>query len=241
MRSPVLLGATAGVVVALLALVTVIALLASVPLQAGAGLPDAPGRASAGSAGAPAPSAAGSAGAPAPSAAGSGGPGAEPGTGGPGASASEAAGTPRTGTAVGDLAPPLVADRLGGGTIDLAQLRGQPVWVNFMATWCPACRDELPLMQGYQAELGARMAIVLVDVREDPATVASFASSLGITLPIGLDTNGRAQDAWGAFALPIHYWIDAAGVVRAVAFGTLAPPQFHADVQTVLPGVQLQP
>ena len=48
--------------------------------------------------------------------------------------------------------PPLVVPGLGGATIDLAELRGSPVWVNFMATWCPPCRDELPLMNAYAAE-----------------------------------------------------------------------------------------
>jgi thiol-disulfide isomerase/thioredoxin len=41
--------------------------------------------------------------------------------------------------------------QVGGGEIDLASLRGKPVWVNFMATWCPSCQDELPAMAGFAA------------------------------------------------------------------------------------------
>jgi cytochrome c biogenesis protein CcmG/thiol:disulfide interchange protein DsbE len=142
---------------------------------------------------------------------------------------------------VGQTAPPLALTLLGGGTADLSAYRGRPVWVTFMASWCPACQDELPLMEAYHAQLGDQLPIVLVDVREDAATAASFAKSLKLDLPIALDTGGRAQRSWGAYALPIHYWIDASGVVRAVGYGGLAPPQLKASIQTVLPGALLKP
>ena len=54
---------------------------------------------------------------------------------------------------VGEPAPALVVPQVGGGSIDLAALRGKPVWVNFMATWCPPCQDEFPLMNGYAARM----------------------------------------------------------------------------------------
>jgi thiol-disulfide isomerase/thioredoxin len=50
---------------------------------------------------------------------------------------------------VGQPAPPLVVPQVGGGTIDLASLKGKPVWINFMATWCPSWPDEFPLMSGF--------------------------------------------------------------------------------------------
>jgi thiol-disulfide isomerase/thioredoxin len=45
---------------------------------------------------------------------------------------------------IGEAAPPLSFPKVGGWTIDPATLRGKPVWINFMATWCPSCRDEFP-------------------------------------------------------------------------------------------------
>jgi len=96
-------------------------------------------------------------------------------------------------------------------------------------------------MEAYHAQLGDQLPILLVDVREGAATSAAFAKSFKLDLPIGLDTGGGAQRSWGAYALPIHYWIDASGVVRAVGYGGLAPPQFKASIQTVLPGAVLKP
>ena len=161
----------------------------------------------------------------------------------PGASGSPApSSAPDIGLAVGQQAPALIVDRLGGGTIDLSTFRGSPVWVNFMATWCPSCRDEIPQMVKYQALLGDRgLAVVLVDVREDADTVAAFVKSLEYEAPVGLDPAGRAQRAWGAFALPIHYFIDADGIVRSVMYGELSPPQFEEALTRIIPGLTFEP
>ncbi len=237
MRSPVVLGAFAGAVVALVVLVVVVLLAAElVPPPRIAASP--PGSASALQVGSPSLLVS-----PATPAASPGGPVA-------GCSSSRVTGShagapspssPPVGLAVGDQAPPLALPRLGGGTVDLASLRGRPVWVNFIATWCPDCRDELPIMEAYASQLGDRMSIVLVDVREDPATVSAFSAQLRLDLPIGLDVAGAAQRAWSAYALPVHFWLDARGIVRSVGFGELGPPQFHLSVARVLPGASLYP
>src|SRR3972149_4206813 len=57
--------------------------------------------------------------------------------------------SPTTGVAVGNRAPELKVDGVAGDEIDLAALRGKPVWVNFTASWCPTCRDALSLMQRF--------------------------------------------------------------------------------------------
>jgi cytochrome c biogenesis protein CcmG/thiol:disulfide interchange protein DsbE len=149
--------------------------------------------------------------------------------------------SPRIGLQVGNRAPALVLPRLGGGTIDLSALRGHPVWVNFMATWCPECQDELPLMETYAPELGDAVRIVLVDVREPSSVVAPFAQRMHLSLPVALDTNGVAQRAWAAYALPMHFWLDAGGIVRAVSYGGLGPTQFLQGVREVVPGASLNP
>jgi len=242
MRSPIVFGALAGAVVALVALAVVVLLAAELaPPPRIVASPPVPAAAS------PAVSfhAAGSSRSDGSSA------GAPASTGGTaaGSSSRRPAGShaaapppsPAIGLAVGDQAPPLTLQRLGGGTVDLASLRGRPIWVNFIATWCPDCRDELPIMEAYASQLGDRMSIVLVDVREDPATVSAFATQLRLDLPIGLDGAGTAQRAWSAYALPVHFWLDARGIVRSVGFGELGPPQFHLGVARVLPGASLYP
>jgi cytochrome c biogenesis protein CcmG/thiol:disulfide interchange protein DsbE len=143
---------------------------------------------------------------------------------------------------VGEPAPPLVVEQVGGGEIDLATLRGKPVWINFMATWCPPCQDEFPLMEGFATRYaGNDLVVIAVDVKEEEGAVAGFAQSLGATFPLGLDRDGQVAQTWGAIALPVHYWIDADGIVRDGSLGGIGPDIMASGLQTILPGVDVKP
>jgi cytochrome c biogenesis protein CcmG, thiol:disulfide interchange protein DsbE len=143
---------------------------------------------------------------------------------------------------VGQPAPPLVVPQAGGGTIDLATMKGNPVWINFMATWCPPCQDEFPLMNGFAARYADKgLVVIAIDVQEDDAAVAAFAEGLGVTFPLGLDSDRKAAVAWDALALPVHFWIDKDGVVRHGALGGIGPDVMAAGLETILPGVDVTP
>ena len=162
----------------------------------------------------------------------------------PSASASAAPSSVPSGGAfhVGEPAPPLVVPQVGGGTIDLANLKGKPVWVNFMATWCPSCQDEFPLMNGFAARYADEgLVVIAVDVQEEEGAVAAFADGLGATFPLGLDSDRVAADAWDAIALPVHFWIDADGIVRDGALGGIGPDVMVEALKSIMPGVDVTP
>jgi thiol-disulfide isomerase/thioredoxin len=172
-----------------------------------------------------------------------------PAAGGPSSSASAAppSGSPG-GSAVtenfhiGEPAPALLVPQVGGGTIDLSTMRGTAVWVNFMQTTCEPCVTEFPLMNGFAARYADQgLVIIAVDIREDEGDVAAFASSLNATFPLGLDGDGAAQREWGAFGLPVHFWVDRAGIVRDGALGGIGPDVMARGVQSILPGVVVTP
>jgi len=143
---------------------------------------------------------------------------------------------------VGEVAPALVVPQVGGGTIDLMNLRGKPVWVNFMATNCPPCLDEFPLMNGFEARYGDDGLVILaIDVKEEEGAVAAFAESLSATFPLGLDTDGSAQERWGALALPVHFWIDKDGIIRDGALGGIGPDVMARGLSAIMPGVDITP
>jgi thiol-disulfide isomerase/thioredoxin len=163
----------------------------------------------------------------------------------PGASASPA-GPGSTGEAalfhVGEAAPSLVVPQVGGGTVDLANLKGQPVWVNFMGTYCPPCEDEFPLMNGFAARYADQGLVVLaIDVKEDEGVAAAFADRLGSTFPMGLDADGSAAERWDAVVLPVHFWIDKDGIIRDGALGGIGPDVMAQGLSTILPGVDVTP
>jgi len=143
---------------------------------------------------------------------------------------------------IGEPAPPLQVPQVGGGTIDLANLKGKPVWINFMATWCPSCQDEFPLMNGFAARYAANgLVIVAVDVREDEGAVASFAKQLNATFPLGLDADGKAATTWDALAYPVHFWVGTDGIIRDGALGGIGPDIMAEGLKTILPGVDVKP
>lgn len=146
------------------------------------------------------------------------------------------------GFGVGTNAPALRLAKLGGGSLSLADLRGKPVWVNFMATWCPECRDELPLMAGFAARYAKTgLTVVLVDVREPGVDIAGYLASLRVSLPVGLDPDGSAASAWKALALPTHFWVTGDGVIAAGAVGAIGADQMAVNLETILPGVDVTP
>jgi cytochrome c biogenesis protein CcmG/thiol:disulfide interchange protein DsbE len=167
----------------------------------------------------------------------------------PGASASPTgSASPSSGSSlaglfhVGEEAPALSVPQVGGGTIDIRNLRGKPVWVNFMATNCPPCRDEFPLMNGFAARYGDKGLVILaIDVKEEEGPVAEFADQLSATFPLGLDLDGSAQQRWGALALPVHFWIDKDGIIRDGALGGIGPDIMARGLSAIMPGVDVTP
>ena len=236
-RLSILAGLLAGVAVAVLVLGGIL-LLAPEPVAAPTPPPQPSGSIAAGSS-APSLSAGASAGASAVPSDGSAPPSASAGDSpAPSGSPSSSSGLFH----VGEPAPPLVVPQVGGGTIDLANLRGQPVWVNFMGTYCPPCVDEFPLMNGFAARYADEGLVILaIDVKEEEGIVAAFAESLSATFPLGLDSDGSAAERWDAIALPVHFWIDAEGIVRDGALGGIGPDVMAAGLQTIMPGVDVTP
>lgn len=159
-----------------------------------------------------------------------------------GASPSVVASIGEAGFHVGESAPPLRVPQVGGGEIDLANLAGRPVWIAFIQTTCQPCLEDIPRMGDLAARYAeAGLVVLLVDVREDEGTVAAFALGSDVHLPIGLDADGTMQVAWGAAALPAHFWVDAEGVIRASALGGIDADAMAGHLSTILPGADVVP
>jgi thiol-disulfide isomerase/thioredoxin len=111
-----------------------------------------------------------------------------------------------------------------------------------MGTYCPPCVDEFPLMNGFAARYADDgLVVIAVDVKEEEGVVAAFAAGLGATFPIGLDSDGTAAERWDAVALPVHFWVDADGVIRDGALGGIGPDIMARGLETILPGVEVTP
>lgn len=110
-----------------------------------------------------------------------------------------------------------------GGVVALSQLRGRHVLLNFWATWCPPCVQEMPSMERLHNRLHPKGLVVLAVAQdaEGAAPVVAFTKRLGLTFSIALDPGQAVGAQFGVRALPSTFLIDARGRVIAAAQGAL--------------------
>jgi thiol-disulfide isomerase/thioredoxin len=144
-------------------------------------------------------------------------------------------GNPIGALAIGQPVPGLRVTLTDGSLMDTADFSGLPMWINFMATWCPQCQTELPMMQTYSKDLKNQMTILVVDVGEDRSTVKDFMSGLNIGLTVGVDPDGTAQQQWDANALPVHYFIDENGILQQIVYGGAPQQTFLEAITNLVP------
>lgn len=130
---------------------------------------------------------------------------------------------------IGKPAPPFTLQTLDGQTVSLAAYRGRPVIVNFWASYCEPCKIEFPLFKAARQQHASQGLEILGVIRNDDDldAAARFATSQGATWPLLPDTGGATGDAYRADAVPLTFYIDREGIVRAVSFGP--PPSGVLD------------
>ena len=119
--------------------------------------------------------------------------------------------------AIGQRAPEFRLPALvEGEEVSLEGLRGQVVLLNFWATWCKPCEDEMPAMERlYQALEPDGFELLAVSVDEEADAVALFQQRLGLSFPVLLDPERRVADAYQSYKFPESWLIDADGVLVA--------------------------
>ena len=120
----------------------------------------------------------------------------------------------------GGETPPLAGATLDGRQWDLRDLKGRVVLINFWATWCEPCREEMPSFERLRDKVRGRpFEILTVNFGEGPARIEPFLVRHRISLPVLLDRDKEAAAAWHAGGLPMTFLVDARGRVRYSSFG----------------------
>jgi thiol-disulfide isomerase/thioredoxin len=119
-------------------------------------------------------------------------------------------------------APALELPDLRGRQHRLADYRGKVVLVNFWATWCVPCRDEMPSIERLRSALEGRpFAVLAVNLAEPEDRIRKFLDAVPLGFPVLLDRDARATRAWQARALPTTYIVAPDGTVRYRHLGEL--------------------
>ena len=138
----------------------------------------------------------------------------------------------------GAPAPALELRDADGKLHRLADYRGSAVLVNFWATWCAPCREEMPSMERLRAQLdGKRFVVLAVNVGEGARAVRGFAQKVPLGFPLLLDRETAATRAWGARVLPASFLVGADGRIRYSYFGALdwARDDVRAAIEQLVP------
>jgi len=132
---------------------------------------------------------------------------------------------------IGAPAPDFEWTSLDGQTLRLSTYRGKVVVVNFWATWCPPCREEMPALQRVAAS--ERDIVVLeVDLMEPGDKARSFLDSLGLDrLQPVLDGDGATTRRFGVLSLPSTFFIDKTGVIRHLELTAMSEAQIRTGIQ----------
>lgn len=124
--------------------------------------------------------------------------------------------------ATGSIAPDFELISLEGSKTRFSRYKGTAVVLNFWASWCVPCREEMPLLQKISELYSDDLTVVGVNVMEDRPVVSSFTGEYGITFPVLLDERGFVDRLYVVRGLPTTYFIDAKGFLQSQFIGALS-------------------
>lgn len=143
----------------------------------------------------------------------------------------------RTALEIGDEAPNFTLPQLQGDAITLVDLRGQPVVLNFWATWCAPCRIEMPELQTvYQEYQDEELVILAINREEDAERISDFFyDEMELTFTPLLDEDTLVANLFNVFNMPTTYFVDAEGTITAVHRGAMSKAQIEGYLEETIP------
>jgi peroxiredoxin len=138
---------------------------------------------------------------------------------------------------VGSLAPDFQLTTLDGENISLTDLQGKNVLINYWATWCPPCLNELTALENIQSKFeGQDFVVVTINgiEQDNLGDVQATVQEYGITYPVLLDENETFWDAYRILFLPTSIYINEQGVIRFIKFGEQSETEFTDMIEQLL-------
>ena len=120
----------------------------------------------------------------------------------------------------GQTAPDFALKSAGGDNLRLSEYRGDVVMVNFWATWCGPCRQEMPLLDELYSRYGrVGFSLLGVNIDDDQSKAMNMVSELGVSFPVLFDSRKEVSRLYEVEAMPVTVLIDREGTVRYVHLG----------------------
>lgn len=137
------------------------------------------------------------------------------------------------GTEIGEVAPDFTLTTIDGKEFSLSSFRGQPVMLNFWATWCPPCQMEMPDIQKFFSRKGQEIKVLAVNLtvsEKTPGQVRDFLNARGFTFPVMLDSKGDVSQQYLVRSIPTTFFIDQKGIIRDKYTGPMTLEKMEANL-----------
>lgn len=132
----------------------------------------------------------------------------------------------------GSLAPDFELENLAGQKVRLSDLKGKLVLVNFWASWCIPCVQEMPTLQAFQQQYPG-ITVLGINLEEDNTTIQNYLEQVGATYEILLDREARITSEYRIITLPTTFIVDEKGMIRYRHIGYLAKNQLQHYFDTL--------
>ena len=135
------------------------------------------------------------------------------------------------GTEVGQKAPDFSLKNIDGEKVNLRELEGKKVFLNFWASWCKPCQIEMPDIQKLHEEYGEDVEIIAVNLGESKKEVKNFLEMRGYNFTILLDENREIGSKYMVRAIPTTYFLDEKGIITEKHLGVLNYEQMKENLE----------
>jgi cytochrome c biogenesis protein CcmG/thiol:disulfide interchange protein DsbE len=136
---------------------------------------------------------------------------------------------------VKESAPDFTLGLLDGRRIGYGEVKGKPILVNFFASWCLPCREEMPAIEKISREYRSKGVVFLgVAVDDTETKMRDFVSRYEVTFPVGLDDGAAIQKSFGLYGIPTTYFIDKQGIINYFHTGAVTEELLRHELDKLL-------
>lgn len=132
-------------------------------------------------------------------------------------------------------APNFTLVLLDGKNFLLSEHKGKPILINFFASWCLPCREEMPVIEKIVREYQPKGVVFLgIAVDDTEEKMKEFMARYGATFPVGLDKTAAVQKSFGLYGIPTTYFIDKQGVINYFHSGGVTEELLRHEIDKLL-------
>lgn len=132
--------------------------------------------------------------------------------------------------------PNFKLEALNGNELELKDLRGKAVLINFWATWCEPCKKEMPdIQEAYNQYKDENFEVIAISSQESKITVNDFIQSYHLSFPVFIDKSGEVSNTYSVRFLPTSFFIDANGTIKRIYEGQMSRNQLDQWIKEILP------